>query len=454
MNKTGRKVSSLTSNDYNVAQYLPKLLADPAVMHGIGSITFTRPDETSSKLYLENGQVYVVEHLNYERNLWSELVFEDRLQHSNLRALLRSNRSQRESLYKLLKKARAKNEKTASTLQEYLLGAMDDIYQWEQVQTEWRLGEEFPHESARTPIPLSRLINTAAARAVYKYEKYTEWGFKDDTQFLYGTVVIKSKKTDYEATSKLQELFLEINRFVIKNVQESTGYSLYSIVATLDELEKTFDIVIENPAGFHEAKALIMPEQQELLNNGPFADNDEDADVRTTFNQEYSVPEPARLSEIADNADEKHSSYNEVIDDTTSLEIPKLVKLPPLPKPDFTSFARRKDIPESELQKEIDAQQDLADLYDTTPTTPSETSEEAENMTDILELAKALQRTLKEKQTDIEQLNQTIVEKEAEVTAARSRVTQKENELDQLIYEREQASTAYEEAVALVNTFK
>jgi hypothetical protein len=175
----------VTTTLYDVATVLPSLLSDSHVMGGSGSIAFTAKNGSFARIFIRQGNVYAVDHVDYEHHLWTQLRFEERLSHGNLRSLIRSHKSQRDSLYKLLKKGRAKNDNVVTSLKEYTLGAIDDLYQWKEVKVEWRLGDVFEYaDAASTPdLPLSRLVTIVTNRASYKHKQYTNWVLRTTTSF-------------------------------------------------------------------------------------------------------------------------------------------------------------------------------------------------------------------------------------------------------------------------------
>jgi hypothetical protein len=486
----------VTTTLYDVATVLPSLLSDSHVMGGSGSIAFTAKNGSFARIFIRQGNVYAVDHVDYEHHLWTQLRFEERLSHGNLRSLIRSHKSQRDSLYKLLKKGRAKNDNVVTSLKEYTLGAIDDLYQWKEVKVEWRLGDVFEYaDAASTPdLPLSRLVTIVTNRASYKHKQYTNWGFKNDDQFLYGNVNIdinSSKKTNYTSASSLQEVMLSAERFIVGNVINATGYSLYSVISTLDELANNYEIMIENPSGRQAPPALNVEQGAQLTSKGlHFNEEDEDNTVSSSFNREYVVPEPAQLTTqetFGDHSDavgesKDYKTYDEVINDTTSLEIQ--TELPPLEKPRLSSLPARQEIPKAELEKEMEAQNDLAALYK-----PAITAEEskpvdaAENKVqkplsvdshtepsstdlppkddimptdsnDLLGLVQQLQDGLASKKQLIEDFTRTEGEKKARLQEARDAVARLENELSQLIMDRETASADYEKAVSVISNLK
>jgi hypothetical protein len=484
---------------YDVSKVLPSLLADTEVMNGAGAIVFTKADGTQSKLFLRQGKIYAVDSLTYEKNLWLQLKFEERLAHNNLRSLIRSNSSQRDSLYRLLKKARTKNEEAVLiSIKEYILGAVDDIFQWSKVRVEWRLGEEFNYDSADIEdLPLSKFITLISNRATYKQSHYEEWGFKNDEQFFNGTVAIDfltSNNSSYEPQSKLEEVFMGAKKCIIKNVREATGYSLYSIISTIDDLKKNYDIFVENPAGFQKPAPVDLPAGTTIIRGGlHFSDIDEDVDVNRTFNNEYEVPEAAKLetqetfgdapqkNKAASKSEEHNDLFDEILTDTTSLEVPE-DKLPPLAaRRSLAGMPARQRIPASEIEKEKNAQSDIEALYvENSPSQEEEDNDEesdqespesgdvsekeTKDMTvptnptkqhpDIFELVKQLQDTLSSKKTAIDVADQNIKDKEAEIEATHKLVKALEEELATLVTERETAGVDYDKAVSVIGNIK
>jgi hypothetical protein len=483
---------------YDVSKVLPSLLSDSEVMNGVGSLSFTQKNKTVGKIYLNKGSIYAIDHVSYEHNLWHQLRFEEVLQHSNLRSLIRSNHTQRDSLYKLLKKVRSRKEdQVLFALKEYLLGAIDDLYQWKQVQVDWTNDDHYAYEAGVIPeLALDRLVSIIATRESYKYEKYDAWGFKNDEQFIYGTVSISSPKTKpkYEAKSKLEEIILTAGTFIIKNIYESTGYSLFSLASTLDSLEEHYEIMIENPSGYQKPTLPIVPPGVSIVTgtakvatgHGHFSETDEDADVITTFSNEYEVPEPARLdtqetfNEFTSPEEDENDgleSYNDLINDTGSMEVAEN-SLPPLKKANITTSPTRKVIPKIELLKEYEAQEDIAELYshevslekasesEATETAPIKnveteqekepeimsTTENSEHNTDILSLVQQIQEKLTNKKGDIDSINTQIIETETSINDLEFKLREARDKHQNLLAAKEITTSEYQKAVTALTS--
>ena len=372
----------MSNTQHSAAELLPQLLNDEGVLNGEGSIAFTKPDRTTAKIYLSDGNIYAVDNLEYENNLWAQLRFEEHISHGNLRALIRAHKSQRDSLYKLLKRTRNKlknPENLILTLQEYVLGAIDDIYSWNSVKVEWRMGDTFHYDAANVPpFPLSHLLTLCVNRSLFKFNKYEEWGFKNDDQFIFGNIVLEGDLDNVTANSHLEETILLANKFVIKGLIENTGFSLFTVASALDDLSKRVTVNIENPSGRQKpANAPQIPHDVPVVKDKiHFSATDEDPDMLKMFNTEYHVPEPAILDtqetfnsehkiEFSDSEDnEVFKSYDDVINDTSSIEIVD-VDLPDLPKEQVeseSSSTGKRSIPQEELDREENTN-DLQALY-------------------------------------------------------------------------------------------
>lgn len=369
----------MSNTPHSAAELLPELLNDPEVLNGEGSIAFTKPDRTTARLFLREGNIYAVDNLTYEARLWNELKFEKHISHSNLTALIRAHKSQRESLYKLLKKTRTKLKSDANlviALQEYTLGAIDDIYSWESAKIEWRMGDTFQYDAAEVPpFPLPHLLTLCVNRSLFKFNKYEEWGFKNDDQFLYGNVLIEDADT-VKTNSDLEETIILAKKFVIKGLVGNTGYSLFTIASALDDLSKRAIINIENPSGRQKpVTAPSIPHDVPVVRDKVhFSATDEDPDMMKVFNTAYHVPEPALLEDVSDSIDVKingeslpnpdFDSFDDVINDTSSMEV-VASSLPPLKKEvatDPTPATSRLSISQEDLDKE-DQANDIAALY-------------------------------------------------------------------------------------------
>lgn len=369
----------MSNTQHSAAELLPELLNDEGVLNGEGSIAFTRPDKTTARIFLSQGNIYAVDNLEYENNLWSELRFEEHITHGNLRALIRAHKSQRDSLYKLLKRTRSKvknSDNLVISLQEYVLGAIDDIYSWESVKVEWRMGDTFHYDAANVPpFHLTHLLTLCVNRSLFKFKKYEEWGFKNDDQFLYGNVMLDGDLEAAKPTSSLEETILFAKKFVIKGLIENTGYSIFTIASALDDLSKQVTVNIENPSGRQKPtnQPQIPHDVPVVRDKVHFSITDEDPEMLKMFNTEYHVPEPAILEDNQDNFNKDHKtedddsndvfkSYDDVINDTSSMEILN-VNLPDLPKEkEVTSKNNRPTIPQEDLDREESAN-DIQALY-------------------------------------------------------------------------------------------
>lgn len=371
----------MSNTQHSAAELLPELLNDEGVLNGEGSIAFTKPDKTTARIFLRQGNIYAVDNIEYENNLWSELRFEEHITHGNLRALIRAHKSQRDSLYKLLKRTRNKlknEENLVISLQEYVLGAIDDIYSWGSVKIEWRMGDTFQYDAANvTPFHITHMLTLCVNRSLFKFKKYEEWGFKNDDQFFYGNVILEGDSDKVQSTSLLEETILTVKKFVVKGIIENTGYSLFTVASALDDLSKQLTVSIENPSGRQKPTSLpqIPSEVPVVRDKVHFSVTDEDPDMLKMFNTEYHVPEPALLDKQENfnaehkveedfDSNEDFNSYDDVINDTSSMEILN-INLPELPKekePVLKETSSRPAIPQEELDRE-EAANDIQALY-------------------------------------------------------------------------------------------
>lgn len=466
-------------------------------MNGVGALSFTKADGKTGKIFLRQGNVYAVDNLEYESHLWNELRFEELLSHSNIRPLIRSNKSQRDSLYKILRKNRSKydNEDIINVLKEYVLGALDDIYMWDQVQVEWRVGDKFPYEAGHIPdLPLSRLMTIVVNRTYYKFQRYETWGFKNDEQFSYGQVAVdlsSAKKSHYSPKTGLENLILSAQKFVIKELSEGSGYSLFTVITALDELSENYEITIENPYGRHIPTPPPLPQGMQVVGSQvSFTDSDSEIN-NEVFMREYIAPEAAKLEgeetfhhfsdkEIEPPKTEVESSYAEAFNDNYD-DIED--SLPDLERPKLSDYPSRMTIPEEDLEKEYSSQEYLEDLYtnstentDVKDNNVSETVEIKENdlpevlidekeetMTDsnfdngsddLLNLVSQLQTSLQKKKNIIESAQERVTAKEQELKDARAVAQRIEEELGRALLERETASSDYEQALTVITNLK
>jgi hypothetical protein len=517
----------VSNTQHSAAELLPELLNDEGVLNGEGSIAFTRPDKTTARIFLSQGNIYAVDNLEYENNLWSELRFEEHITHGNLRALIRAHKSQRDSLYKLLKRTRNKiknQDNLVISLQEYVLGAIDNIYSWESVQVEWRMGDTFQYDAANVPpFHLTHLLTLCVNRSLFKFKKYEEWGFKNDDQFLYGNVLIESAG-EVESTSLLEETILFAKKFVIKGLIENTGYSIFTIASALDDLSKRVKVNIENPSGRQKPvnQPQIPHDVPVVRDKVYFSVTDEDPEMSKMFNTEYHVPEPAVLEDNQETFNSEHKvkedddsndvfkSYDDVINDTSSMEIlnvnlPELQKekepssknsRPQIPQEDLDREESANDIqalyksmekevpkargavrklvaPEKDLPKE-DAQTNAEFSEDENSETPVESStpeivtddtiETIETLTSELKgnkmssesslfaILEQLDSQLSNQKNKIEEHKRKISEKEALLQEAKNKVNLLTMELANEIGAKETATTEYEKALTIINS--
>lgn len=371
----------MSNTQHSAAELLPELLNDEGVLNGEGSIAFTKPDKTTARIFLKQGNIYAVDNLEYENNLWSGLRFEEHITHGNLKALIRAHKSQRDSLYKLLKRTRSKlknEDNLIISLQEYVLGAIDDIYSWESVKIEWRMGDIFHYDAADVPpFHLTHMLTLCVNRSLFKFKKYEEWGFKNDSQFFYGNILLDGDVENIKPSSLLEETILFARKFVVKGLVETTGYSFFTIASALDDLSKQVKVSIENPSGRQKPTTLpqIPHDVPVVRDKIHFSVTDEDPEMLKMFNTEYHVPEPAVLSntkestesedseESLDESNDVFKSYDDVINDTSSMEILN-INLPELFKDKETPVQSqsRPPIPKEELDRE-EAANDIQALY-------------------------------------------------------------------------------------------
>lgn len=497
---------------HSAAELLPQLLNDDGVLNGEGSIAFTKSDKTTARIFLRKGNVYAVDNLDYEIRLWSELRFEKHITHSNLRALIRAHKSQRESLYKLLRKTRNKmksDDNLVITLQEYALGAIDNIYSWDAVKVEWRMGDTFDYDAADVPeFPLAHLLTLCINRSLFKHKKYEEWGFKNDDQFMFGNVFVEEDVDNLKADSALEEAILLSKKFIIKGLIENTGYSIFTIASALDDLKQRTTVSIENPSGRQKPTSLPpIPHDVPLVRDKIyFSATDEDPDMLKVFNTEYHVPEPALLDDDGETFNQKpktvkpptaeFDSFDDVINDTSSIEIVD-ANLPPLKKEE-TATNPRPVISKEDLEKEENAN-DIAALYKSMtkevpkargvvkkpvaqaatakPEQPAQPAQPTETKTSgkeealepastpinepegnemsslqLIDLLKQVEMQLSDKKSTIDTHNRNIRDMERKLAALETEISRVALEIDEENEAKDVATAEYEKAVQIINT--
>lgn len=392
----------MVSGRYNVFELLPVLVLDREFMSQSGKLLLTK-DETTAGLFFEEGKLVAVDYVAYESLLWTRLRFHDMIAHSNIRPLIRSNKSQRESLYKLLTKSVNRGLQIQGVLKDYIFGALDELVLWEDAEVSWFPNEEYEYVSGRLTNgePLKRVLNMMVTRTKYKFDHYEQWGFKNNYQFLYGIVAVDQ---DYVAKNKvmahddIESLILSAYNFQVKDLHERTGYSLFDIIYLVDHLSHRARMQIENPSGRQHAVYPVIPDNRQWDTNSyrtGFDNSDEDIN-NEVFTREYVVPEPAVLvNEEQEPAapftapnpvtvlepthqttrTEIEAGFDATINDTS--EEVDTTMLGPLPHVDIHGLPDRQDIPEAELRKEYKALSELADIFIDRKTVVPETPEPA-----------------------------------------------------------------------------
>jgi hypothetical protein len=361
---------------------------------------------------------------------------------------------------------------------------------------------------------------------LFKFKKYEEWGFKNDDQFFFGNVILDGDLDNFQASSHLEETIILAQKFIIKGLIENTGFSLFTIASALDDLSKKIEVSIENPSGRQKPVNLpAIPHDVPVVKDKVhFSATDEDPEMLKVFNTEYHVPEPAILDDnqetfnsehaIKDSESDEFDSYDDVINDTSSLEILE-ADLPPLHREKLETLANnRPPIPQEELDREEQAN-DIAELYKsmakevpkargivkkpvalnrtsppetaTTPeTTPNENAEsnssqeeavetvssepsevvteeitetsapesEGTNMSSespLFAILEQLESQLTNQRTKIEEHKQRITDKEALLEEARNEVSRLTVELANEIGAKETATSEYEKALTIIN---
>jgi hypothetical protein len=135
-------------NDFknSVQQSLTNMLADSEVGSGTGVAKFIRSDKkTIGKLYLKQGKAYAIEVTNYPIGLLRRVLSSEFIAAEHREQIL--NRFQKEQSspeiidYLLTYQLMPERELT-NFVKDQFLGAVDELFSWENVNAEWRNGEE------------------------------------------------------------------------------------------------------------------------------------------------------------------------------------------------------------------------------------------------------------------------------------------------------------------------
>jgi hypothetical protein len=152
-----------------VADTLPRLNED-LVKKGIGSIQFTKKDKkTIGKLYFRNGFIYAIELSTYLPNIVNRIATNEYIVENSRTQILekyKNNLSDVSSVKYVLARQLLPEVVLITYIKDYFLDSFDELYQWTEVNVEWRSNDE-PSVPTVPNIALNDIVEKLKKRRDY-----------------------------------------------------------------------------------------------------------------------------------------------------------------------------------------------------------------------------------------------------------------------------------------------
>lgn len=128
-----------------VADTLPKLIEEQANT-GVGSVKFSKKDkQTIGKLYFRNGYIYAIESSTYKPNVVNRIATNEYISEAARKQLLEkydNDVANLDAIKYVLTYQLFPEKPLLAYIKDYFFDALDDLYQWTDVNVEWRTNDE------------------------------------------------------------------------------------------------------------------------------------------------------------------------------------------------------------------------------------------------------------------------------------------------------------------------
>jgi len=253
-----------------VADALPRVIKEQAKF-SVGSIKFTKKDKkTIGKVYLRAGAIYGIELTTYSPSIVSRIVTNEYISEKNRSQVINKYESNLKdtSVVEFVLKYQIFPEKPLmSYIKDYFFDAFDELYQWEEVNVEWRPNEEPSPSVLKVPNSSpDEIIEKLQLREKFLRENISqEWSIHprdlDDVGYV--------KNFDYEDpdyTNYLLLSFADETSLTIGQVADYLGLSRFNTKLALFKLWQAGAIDVLHPSGIrysNRSEEEIQKAQQE-----------------------------------------------------------------------------------------------------------------------------------------------------------------------------------------------
>ena len=239
------------NHDNKVKEIFPALLSDSDVMNGVGAVFFVRKDKKIGKIFLRQGNVYGVDNPNVKLDLPARLTTSKYASEEDIATIRKSRQTVEKLIETVTTKQYVKPNDMTNILKENFLGSVDELYTWEDVNIEWRAGEQ--HTGVTVPqVALSRLVDISMNRYQHVIGQVQQWEFDTiDELFNAPYFIIGDVNPDDSSFDPINKVILtaDKNKNII-NVAKEAGVPPFVIIQSLIALEKnkliTYDENVAN----------------------------------------------------------------------------------------------------------------------------------------------------------------------------------------------------------------
>jgi hypothetical protein len=292
-----------------VADTLPRLNED-LVKKGIGSIQFTKRDKkTIGKLYFRNGFIYAIELSTYLPNIVNRIATNEYIVENNRTQILekyKNNLSDVSSVKYVLARQLLPEVVLITYIKDYFLDSFDELYQWTEVNVEWRSNDE-PSVPTVPNIALDDIVEKLKKRREYLENVVAaQWNVSVEE---IDSLRFKSLEDHEEDTDYMKRVLITVanGEWTIGGVAEYLGLSRFNAKLLVFELwkDKTVE-VIDSTGKIVEPKVEKVPR---ITSTSSFPQiaveaKQEEIEEQEEVDLEETLPNPLENSELVAEPDE------------------------------------------------------------------------------------------------------------------------------------------------------
>lgn len=235
-----------------VADALPAIIQENA-KEGIGSVKFTKRDKQHvGKIYFRNGSIYAVEVSTYAPSIVNRIATNEYISESARAQVLQkfeNDTTNLEVVKYVLTYQLFPEKPLVSYIKDYFLDALDVLYQWTEVNAEWRNNDEPSVPTVPNANP-NELISKINKRQEYlQNEVGFNWGVQEDK--LGNVHFVRNESVESEVSDYIQNIILSLGdgTWSIEGIANYLGLSHFNTKVSVFQLWQYGLLDIVTPEG-------------------------------------------------------------------------------------------------------------------------------------------------------------------------------------------------------------